>query len=629
MSLPTCARRRLRELRSLRSPSRLFAFVGSPPRVFAMLLLACTVAQAAATDDVRQSAQRGLDFLAANTIAWQKQNNCYGCHVQAVTLEGLSVGRHNQYNVTQAQMQGVVDGILKLPGGARGPEGLYHSGYPRTARTFGASAFASYDAFVDAKLTDDLLKVARQLLAYQQADGSVVGDHQSYPVTTGVMQATFQAMQTWRQSYARTADQVWLAPLSKAEAYVAKTVHGWHGEPKGVYLQDVNYAVMGLVAAGAGKNETDVVTLTRYLEGLQKQDGGWGFNGNSDAYATGQTVHALKMAGRTDEDATIAKGLKWLVAHQAKDGGWGAAGSARAEAMWAVLGLVSVDVLSIAVTGIGDGDHVSAKHTLQVSAQDNQGTKVKQIDLRIDDLSVKKGEGATLSYEWNTGDLSSGQHTIDAVATNAKGQISRRRMVVYAGNVFITQLGTRFTDDVTQVTFRDIATAAGKMRLEVAPAEGDTGKPGKAIFTATQDSAAGAMGFTWNGKDQAGKAQTGTRFVATVSFVDGKGAVLQSESAVFVHESLEAQAKKYAEVQGKLDLARDGEGAANAVVELVNARGDVVQRVQSNEAGNYRFKSVDKGEYKVRVQKKGFAASEKEVHAEPAAAPVDASMSLH
>src|SRR5439155_12126619 len=102
--------------------------------------------------------------------------------------------------VTQAQLQGVVDGILKLPGGARGPDGLTHPGYPRTARTFGASAFARYDAYVDQKLTDDLLKVARQLLAYQQADGSVQGDHQSYPVTTGVMQATFQAMQTWRQS---------------------------------------------------------------------------------------------------------------------------------------------------------------------------------------------------------------------------------------------------------------------------------------------------------------------------------------------------------------------------------------------------------------------------------------------
>src|SRR5687767_15026040 len=31
----------------------------------------------------RAAAQRGLDFLAANTKAWQKQHGCYGCHVQA------------------------------------------------------------------------------------------------------------------------------------------------------------------------------------------------------------------------------------------------------------------------------------------------------------------------------------------------------------------------------------------------------------------------------------------------------------------------------------------------------------------------------------------------------------------
>ncbi|MFT3839235.1 MAG: carboxypeptidase regulatory-like domain-containing protein [Myxococcaceae bacterium] len=592
-------------------------------------LLAVSTAASAANDDVRQSAQRGLDFLAANTIAWQKQNNCYGCHVQAVTLEGLSVGRHNQYNVTQAQMSGVVDGILRLPGGARGPEGLYHSGYPRTARTFGASALARYDAYVDTKLTDDLLKVARQLLAYQQADGSVQGDHQSYPVTTGVMQATFQAMQTWRQSYARTADQVWLAPLAKAEKYVATTVQGWHGNPKGVYLQDVNYAVMGLVTAGAGKSETDVVTLTRYLEGLQKQDGGWGFGSESDAFATGQTVHALKLAGRTEEDGTVKRGLSWLVKHQAQDGGWGAAGSARAEAMWAVLGLVSVDVLSIAVKGIDDGQHVGSKHTLEVEAKDNQGTQVKKVELLVDDVSVKKADAPKLSYEWTTAELSSGQHTIDAVATNAKGQTSRRRLVVFAGNVFITQLGTRFSDEVTQVTFRDIAPEGGSMKLDISPDDG-SGKAGKAIYSTTQTSTPGAMGFAWSGKDQAGKLQTGKRFVATVSFLDAKGAVKQTETTVFVHDSLEAQRARYAEIQGKIDLARDGNDAANADIELVNAKGEVVQRVRSNENGNYRFKSVDEGDYQVRVSKKGFnAPASKAVHAAPAAAPAEASMSLH
>lgn len=98
----------------------------------------------------RDSAQKALDFLGQDTARWQKSNNCYGCHVQAVTLEGLAVGTHNQYRVPQPVMDEVLRGILHTPGGSRPPGGLTHSGFPRTAKTFGASAFARYDALVNA-----------------------------------------------------------------------------------------------------------------------------------------------------------------------------------------------------------------------------------------------------------------------------------------------------------------------------------------------------------------------------------------------------------------------------------------------------------------------------------------------
>lgn len=578
----------------------------------------------AAPDNFRSPAQKALDFLGQDTARWQKSNNCYGCHVQAVTLEGLSVGMHNQYTVPKPILEEVLRGIMQTPGGSRTPGGLTHGGFPRTAKTFGAAAFARYDALVNGKLTDDLLKLAKELIAFQDTSGKVSGDHQSYPVTTGPMQATFQAAQTWRQAYARTADDMWLAPLRQAEKYMNAQAKTWAENPSGVYLQDLNYVTMGLLIAGASPTEPHLGKLIKHLESRQQKDGGFAFNGaSSDAFATGQTVYALKLAGRTESDSSVRRGLGWLAEHQAKDGGWGHSGSGRAEAMWGVMGLVSVDVVSIAVKGLTDGEHVQPAMELAVKATDNSGVAVKSVELFVDDLSTKKTDGAELGFTWNTKDLKTGKHTVDVIAVNAKGQQSRRRFEVYAGDLYLLELGSRFTDEGTQVTLRNIAPddVKGQLKLEVRPAEG---AKTETVFTSTQASAHGAVAFVFGGKGKDGKPFATGRYEAKVSFVGADGATKQTETLVFVHDTAEAQRARYAEVEGKLDLARDGSGAANAQIDLMDERGNVVQSVQSNAAGNYRFKGVDSGKYKVRVRKEGFKAQEAEIDAKAGAAPAAA-----
>lgn len=576
--------------------------------------------------NVRDAAQRGVSFLARSTAQWQAQNNCYGCHVQAVTLEGLSVGKANQYDVPKAEFDAIVNGILRLPGGARtGPQGITHSGFPHTARTFGSAALARYDALVDGKLSDDLLKQAKLMLELQQKDGSVHGDHQSYPVTTGVMQATFQAAQTWRQAYARSADDRWLPPLRKAEAFIVQTAKHWEGNPKGVYLQDVNYALLGLVSAGVGRSESSVTGLLKFLVAQQHEDGGFGFQGGpSDPFATGQTVYALRQAGLTETDPVVAKGLRWLVRSQGKDGSWGGGGSGKAEAMWAVLGLVSTDVLTVAVKGVRDGEHVSDVHALTVEADDNKGAGVAKVELFVDDVKVQEAKGRTLSFTWKTAGLKDGLHTVDAVATNQKGQTSRRRFEVYAGNVFISQLGTQFTGAATQVTFRGVGPKEkkGRMELRVYSASTKEGapKPDQVVFQTALPTTQGAVSFDWAGKGKDGKMQPNGRYFAEVAFLDEAGKQLQAERTLFNHDDPEAARAKFAEVAGKLSLGgAGGRGAQAAMVDLVDDQGRVVQSVRSNEAGQYRFKNVDKGAYKVRVRKDGFKELEADVKAEAGA----------
>jgi hypothetical protein len=563
---------------------------------------------------VRRAAQKGLDFLAHDSKAWtQKNSSCYGCHVHSVTLEGLVIGRKNQYTVASADMATMIDVMRTKSNGI-------HSSTFVTARAFGGVALARYDRWIDGAYSDDLIKVSRKLMESQNPDGSVKVDDTRFPVESGVMQATFQAMQSWRQSFARTADDAWLAPIRKAEQYIQSTAAAWQEAP--AQLQDLNYALMGLSAAGVGAGETLTARLTRFLLAKQKHDGGWGFRAESDAFATGQSLYALRTLGRSDKEQPVSRGLDWLMQHQKENGSWGGTvsnqgGSALGEAMWAVLGLVSVDVMSVAIKGIGDGEHVDGTIKISAEAKDNQSGGVAQLELLVDDLPVKTVCGAKLDHAWNTQALRDGKHIVDVVATNAKGQVSRRRFEVYAGKFFLTQVGARF-DEGTQkshISLRNIAPAGrtGTVSLEVL-------KDGAKVSETSRAATQGAISFDWEGKKGL--------YTARLSFKDADGKVVQREETSFFHDREEVAKSRFGQVEGRLSMKGGAGVAANTELELVDDQGNVKQRVRTTEQGNYLFKNVDGGKYKVRMRKEGWKDQEVPVQAAPAAPAAKADFSL-
>ena len=94
------------------------------------------------------------------------------------------------------------------------------------------------------------------------------------------------------------------------------------------------------------------------LLALQRADGGWSQTVpelKSDAFATGQTLYVLSLAGYTAERPEIKRGIDFLVATQKPDGSWpmisrstpdGSPGSSKlltpitcAASSWATLGL--------------------------------------------------------------------------------------------------------------------------------------------------------------------------------------------------------------------------------------------------------------------------------------------------
>lgn len=564
--------------------------------------------------EARRAAQRGIHFLERAAVAWQAQNACYGCHVQAVTVEAFSVGRNHQYAVDKRAFGTVLEGMLDVQGGSHGPQGLSH-GTPeiaKTAKVLGAAAFARFDQLVSGRVRKELLREARLVLARQRKDGAVTLPWTSPPVIMGTLQGTAQAMVTWKRAYERSADDQWLTAIQRGESFLQASIERWHGHAPD--LQSLDYSVIGLLAAGVGTQEAVMVTLADQLRSWQRDDGGWalGRGEPSSSFATGQALYTLRLLGMTDRDPAIARGTRWLISRQDRvTGGWSEGGFDKAEAMWAVLGLVSIDVLSISVSGLQDGQHVDGDSTLAIEARDNTGGGVVSVALDLDDQPVAAACGPTLSWTWPASQAGQGRRVLEIRATNARGEVSRRRLEVFTGDTFMTQVGSRFVGGTTELSLRDL-TAPGRphvVELDVFAASAD-GKPdaSRKLWSTQAAGAQGAMRFSWNGRASSGAAQPAGKYVARLSYRDAGGTLRQSEDLAFVHDTAEKQWRDYGQIQGVLNMAGGG-AASNAEVQLVDDQGKIVGTTRSTAAGQYRFRNVEAGKkYELRVHKEGFDA---------------------
>jgi squalene-hopene/tetraprenyl-beta-curcumene cyclase len=584
-----------------------------------------TVAKSQGDAKAREAAHKGFTYLANASIEWTKRNNCFGCHVQAVTMEALTAAKHHQYDVKPSDIDAMTRALMM---------GVTAGGHA-TGVAFQGAAWARYDKYMDEKQTKQLLQYADELMRIQAEDGSIVDDDARLPITGGTMQTTYQAAQTWRQAYARTANDRYLSPMAKAERFLTRRSESWKSA-EGVYVQDLSFALLGLASAGVTRSEPASMRLQRMILSRQNKDGGWALDGkNSDAFATGQAIYALKVAGFSDSDAAISSALTFLLSKQSEDGAWrtaksGQNGSEKGETMWAVLGLVTVDVASIAVSGITDGQHVADTVTIDASALDNQSGGISELSLSVDDVKLAVECGPKLKFGWDTTKLTAGKHVVDLVAVNGKGKQSRRRFEVFAGDVFLTDVGAVFDNatQTTRVSLRNIADPkhAGQVEVEFWSLEEKKDTPKAKVFTTSAKAEAGALQLTWDGKDEKKAQLPRGRYLAKVSFKDSKGAVRQTESALFLHDSDDVQRQTYGEVEGNLKLGELGIGSSNTFVDLVDEKGNVLQTARSTDQGNYRFKNVTPGKYKVRARKEGYAPREAPVSASANAPAAKADM---
>lgn len=340
------------------------------PRVtaFALCLLALCPSRSAlagwaasvsrpAPQQVKQSVDRAVGYLRAESGAWLSTRKCAACHHAAMPLWALGEAGRQGYAVdrkfvveTAANTLGSREKMIaaKLIAGPNDPPD------PRplargvsTGSVFMAVAVRSLPD-LDEGQKQTLAWIADQAVTKQQADGSWEFFLCRPPVNENQMSDSAWVVLALQGETGPGAPESRRAALRKASAWLA-------GVKPSDSLQDLVLPL--LVAARAGKPRAELQRAVDAVLARQRPDGGWSQTPAlpSDAFATGQALYALALAGTTADRPEIVRAVHFLVSTQKPDGSWpmasrsspdGKPGSAKlltpitcAAASWATLGL--------------------------------------------------------------------------------------------------------------------------------------------------------------------------------------------------------------------------------------------------------------------------------------------------
>ncbi|HWC98437.1 MAG TPA: ankyrin repeat domain-containing protein [Candidatus Sulfopaludibacter sp.] len=269
--------------------------------------------KAASPRTASQAAQTALALLQRSNAEFFKQSGCVGCHNQPIGVAAYGVARAHGLPLDEAAAKQDLATMNSenFRGRENALEGMGGGGGTDTSAYF-LFSMAQAKAPADAKTDSAVVYMA----SAQHRDGAWRLE--------GVSRAPIQEGTISRTVLAVRALQVYGLPARRAEfdARVARA-RDWLLEAKAETNDDFAMQTLGLhwMGASAGK----VNGVAKALIAAQRPDGGWAQNRNlsSDAYATGQTLWALREAGALSvTDPAYQRGVKFLLDTQFEDGSW-------------------------------------------------------------------------------------------------------------------------------------------------------------------------------------------------------------------------------------------------------------------------------------------------------------------
>jgi hypothetical protein len=299
--------------------------------------------------DVDAAIDRGLAFLAKDAMAWKKDHNCVSCHHAALVIWSLHEAKQHGHTVNEPVLAEMTKWV------AESGDGKFGLARPKSAPKALNPKAVWFALALSADPKPDVIskKGMTLLLKTVKSDQTENGSWSSWPETRppifGNSDESMTALATLAVVLAaEPSDNSARAVRDRGIRWLAETKTD--DDPQSVAIRLVLWKRLCRSAEEWGP-------LVRSIRERQNTDGGWSQAKDmaSDAWATGQALYALSLAGITANDAGTARAQAFLIKTQREDGSWpmtsrpvkpGGTGSKSlipitgAGSAWAVLGLV-------------------------------------------------------------------------------------------------------------------------------------------------------------------------------------------------------------------------------------------------------------------------------------------------
>ena len=272
-------------------------------------------AQTSANALIRDAVTKSIALMQHSSDAFlQNRRTCVSCHHQ--NLQGVALGwaRDRGFAIDEPSAGRIID--RQLDTWSRRVNAAYEMDRPMPVPPqllgyglLGLSALGhSGDATTEAYVW--------YLAAIQKPDG--------HWISGGIMRPPMGGSEIMSTVLAMRSLQLYGPPGRSEEMRTrVEKARLWLASRRAVLHQDLAYKLMGLAWAGAPADV--LLDDARQLSALQRPDGGWAQlpDLQSDAWATGQSLVALRLAGQLPTtDPVFQRGVDYLLRTQFDDGSW-------------------------------------------------------------------------------------------------------------------------------------------------------------------------------------------------------------------------------------------------------------------------------------------------------------------
>lgn len=273
--------------------------------------------------DAAAAITRGLEFLQADAVKWRNDKECSTCHHGTMTVWALSEAKSRGYEIGAESfaenLSWTKDRLLAKidePRDSRPGWSMVNS----SALNLAVMAWCVPEQ--DALSADELRRIGGHLLRHQEADGSWAWS--SAPARNRPPPFFESDEVATLLGYAALFSQLPADPGETSEVRLARDrAAAWLAAT--VPTETTQSAVYRLLVTVQADESTE--KRQQEIDGLlarANQDGGWGQlpDAASDAYATGQVLYVLSLAGVPNDHESVLRGVRFLVETQNDDGSW-------------------------------------------------------------------------------------------------------------------------------------------------------------------------------------------------------------------------------------------------------------------------------------------------------------------